>query len=72
MKKELENKYDSSWYLFNRLFKNYIRPLRKRLSLALLCMLVSASAATFLAWVVQPALDYVIVGKNSTMHYLIP
>ena len=72
MKKKLENKYDSSWYLFNRLFKNYIRPLRKRLSLALLCMLVTASTTALMAWIIQPALDYIFVDKNSTMLYLIP
>ena len=72
MEKEIENKYNSSWYLFKRLFKNYIRPLKKRLSIALLCMLVTASTTALMAWIIQPALDYIFVDKNPTMLYLIP
>ena len=67
-----ETKYNSTWYLFKRLFKSYIRPLKKRLSLALLCMLVTASTTALMAWLIQPALDYIFVDKKSTMLYLIP
>ena len=72
MQKEIETKYNSTGYLLKRLFKNYIRPLKRKLSLALLCMLITASTTALMAWLIQPALDYIFVDKKSTMLYLIP
>jgi ATP-binding cassette, subfamily B, bacterial MsbA len=68
----IKNKYDSSWYLIKRLFTYYIRPLRRKLSLALLCMIITACTTAVSAWIIQPALDYIFVDKNYSMLYIIP
>ncbi|WPX97186.1 ABC transporter ATP-binding protein [Candidatus Bandiella euplotis] len=72
MNDQLRNKYDSSWYLSKRLFIDYIRPLLKRLLLAVLCMVVIACTTAASAWLIQPVLDDIFVNKKSIMLYLIP
>jgi subfamily B ATP-binding cassette protein MsbA len=72
VKKKVENKYDSGWYLSKRLFTNYIRPLKRKLALALLCMIITACTTAVSAWIIQPALDYIFIDKNYNMLYIIP
>ncbi len=72
MENNIKNKYDSSWYLIKRLFTYYIRPLKRKLSLALLCMIITACTTAVSAWIIQPALDYIFVDKNYSMLYIIP
>lgn len=49
----------------------YLRPYRKRLSIAIGCMIVLAACTAALAWVLQPALDEALAG-NTQYIYLIP
>ena len=72
MENNIKNKYDSSLYLIKRLFTYYIRPLKRKLSLALLCMIITACTTAVSAWIIQPALDYIFVDKNYSMLYIIP
>ena len=72
MKDEIKNKYDSGWYLFKRLFVNYIKPLLKRLVLAVFCMIVISCTTAISAWLIQPVLDDIFVNKDKSMLYLIP
>ena len=69
MKNKVENKYDSGWYLSKRLFTNYIRPLKRKLTLALLCMVITACTTAVSAWIIQPALDYIFIDKNYNCDY---
>jgi len=72
VKNKVKNKYDSGWYLSKRLFTNYIRPLKRKLTLALLCMIITACTTAVSAWIIQPALDYIFIDKNYNMLYIIP
>ena len=72
MKAKIKNKYDSSWYLSKRLFTDYIRPLLRRLGLAVVCMVVISCTTALSAWLIQPVLDDIFVNRNMRMLYLIP
>jgi subfamily B ATP-binding cassette protein MsbA len=66
------NKYDSTWYLSKRLFVSYIKPLLRRLGVAIVCMVVISCTTAASAWLIQPVLDDIFVNRNTTMLYLIP
>ncbi len=72
MKNYTKNKYDSTWYLAKRLFLEYIKPLSRRFSLAILCMVIIAITTAASAWLIQPVLDDIFVTKKKGMLYIVP
>ena len=72
MKEQIKSQYNSSWYLFKRLFVKYISSLKKKLCLAFFFMIITACATALGAWIIQPVLDYIFINKNYNMLYIIP
>ena len=72
MKNKEKNKYNNSWYILKRLFVNYIKPLSKKFTLAILCMVVVSCTTAMNAWLIQPTLDNIFVSKEKSMLYVIP
>ncbi|MEQ8640346.1 MAG: ABC transporter ATP-binding protein [Alphaproteobacteria bacterium] len=62
----------SSGLLVRRLAADYLHPHRRRLVLAIACMVVVALATGAHAWLIQPALDDVLVAGNRRMLLLVP
>ncbi len=58
--------------LVSRLVREYIRPHRGRLSLAVLCMAVVAATTAANAYLMKPVFDDVFILKDETMLILIP
>lgn len=58
--------------LIRRLIRGYVLKHRRRLLLAVACMVAAAGATAGNAWVMQPALDEIFVSKNASMLMLIP
>ena len=58
--------------LIKRIIFEYIIPHKLKVILALIMMLVSASATGLHAWLVRPALDEVLIQGNKEMLFLIP
>jgi len=50
----------------------FLRPYRGRIAIAVLCMIVLAACTAALAWLLKPALDDALGGKNPQLIYLIP
>jgi subfamily B ATP-binding cassette protein MsbA len=50
----------------------YVRPYKKRLSIAVVCMLFLAACTAGVAFIVKPALDEVFFKRNLTMLKLVP
>lgn len=64
--------HTSGTALLRRLLKEHILPYRKRIALAVLCMIVVAATAATNAWLMQPALDKIFIEKSRTMLVIIP
>lgn len=56
--------------LVGRLARTYLKPYRARLSLAIICMVVAATAQPALAWLMEPVVSDVFVARDRSM--LIP
>lgn len=69
---EVDNKYDSTFYLLSRLFSEYVKPQYSKLVSAIMCMIVVAITTAINAWLLEPVLNEVFLKKNATMLYLIP
>jgi len=67
----METNYKAS-YLIRRLLREHIRPYRKKLVIAVLCMIVVATTTAANAWMIRPALDEIFVNKNAHMLVIIP
>ncbi len=69
---EISSQHHTSFALIKRLLREHIRPYRKQLCLAVLCMIVVAATTGVNAWMIRPALDQIFIEKNQTMLRLIP
>jgi len=58
--------------LIRRLLREHILPYRRRLVLAVICMVVVAATAATNAWLMQPALDKIFIERDQHMLMLIP
>ena len=58
--------------LIKRIVKDYISSHTSTIVYALTMMIVSSAATGFHAWLVQPALDDVLINSNKNMLVLIP
>lgn len=67
-----KTKYDSSFYLMSRLFKEHVTYQSSRLKLVILCMVLISLTTALSAWLLKPVLDEIFVSQNHTMLYLIP
>jgi subfamily B ATP-binding cassette protein MsbA len=65
-------KYDSSVYLFLRLFNEHVKSQKRNLGIAAVCMLVIAATTALQAWLMEPVLNKIFVEKSTKMLYLIP
>lgn len=62
----------SSYHLTKRLFRDYVKKYRGKVSLSIIFMILEASANAFLVWLVRPALDGVFINKNHSLLMMIP
>ncbi len=62
----------ASHHLLKRLWQDYIKQYRRRVVIAVLCMMVAAAATACNAWLLQPALDHIFVNKDQSMLMVIP
>ncbi|MBY0408012.1 MAG: ABC transporter ATP-binding protein, partial [Rickettsiales bacterium] len=58
--------------LMKRVLREHVAPYRKRLALAIFCMVVFAAATATNAWMLQPALDKIFIERDEGMLTLIP
>ena len=68
MKNLSENKNS----VISRLINNYLLSHKLAILFALIMMIISAGATGLHAWLVQPALDEVLIKGNKEMLFLIP
>ncbi|MDE3016103.1 MAG: ABC transporter ATP-binding protein [Pseudomonadota bacterium] len=62
----------STWALLTRVLREHIRPYRRQLVSAVLCMMVVAAATGANAWMIRPVLDQIFIDKNHAMLLIIP
>ena len=62
-----EDIHDSSSYLIKRLLSEYIYPYKKRIGLAIICMIIAAGATASFAWIMQSIIDDIFVNKDRSM-----
>ena len=67
-----EHKTHSSKALLKRLFADYLKPYKGRMMLAGVLMVLVAASTAANAWLMQPVLDDIFMGKKREMLYLIP
>ena len=53
--------------LLKRFFNDYFKKQNKQVLIAILCMVVTAGSTAALAWMMQPVLDKVFVGKQTNL-----
>lgn len=68
----INNKQHTGKEIIQRLLREHIAPYKRKLFLAMFCMVVVASCTALNAWMIQPALDQIFIEKNRTMLTLIP
>jgi subfamily B ATP-binding cassette protein MsbA len=64
--------HSNSWQLIRRLVKAYVYPYRKRLLIAMGCMVLVAGATAAQAYMVKPVLDDIFVNKDALKLALLP
>ena len=62
----------NSIHLIRRLLHEHLRPYRKQMIVAILCMITVATTTATNAWMIRPALDEIFVNKDPRMLMLIP
>ena len=62
----------SSYDIAIKIFKEYIFPEIKTISIAMVCMLIIALTTTVNAWLIQPVLDDVFMQQKTEMLLLVP
>lgn len=65
-------KHIKSSSLIKRIIKDYILKYSSTIIYAFIMMIISSAATGFHAWLVQPALDHVLIGSNKSMLIIIP
>ena len=65
-------KHTKSSTLIKRIIKDYISKHSSTILYAFFMMIISSAATGFHAWLVQPALDHVLINSNKTMLIAIP
>ena len=60
-------KYDKTSYLLFRLLNEHVKQERKKLSIIVLCMIITALTTALSAWLIQPVLDDIFLKKDVTM-----
>ncbi len=58
--------------LLKRLFLDYVKKHKFKLTLSIICMVIVAAATAINAWMMQPVLDEIFINKNQTLIILIP
>lgn len=58
--------------LLKRLGREYVYPHRKRVAMAVVCMIILAASNATNAWLMQPVLDDVFVNKNHDLLLIVP
>lgn len=58
--------------LLSRLLREYVRPHKGKLLLAILCMVVAAATTALNAWMLQPVLDEIFFQHDAQMLLLLP
>ena len=64
--------FDSSITLLKKLSREFVKPYKQQLFIAVFAMIIVALANAFHAWLVKPALDDIFVHFNKKMLVLIP
>ncbi len=68
----INNKQHTGREIIRRLLKEHIAPYKRKLFIAIFCMVIVASCTALNAWMIQPALDQIFIEKNQRMLMLIP
>lgn len=68
----INNKQHTGREIIGRLLREHIAPYKRKLFLAMGCMVIVASCTALNAWMIQPALDQIFIEKNRNMLMLIP
>lgn len=63
---------NSSWQLIRRMGREYVAPYKKKLALAVFCMVVMAACTTFFAHLIQPLFDEGFIGQNRSVMMWVP
>ncbi len=66
---EAPSEFKSTRHLVARVLRDYVRPYRAWLALAVLCMTAMAAATAGNAWLMEPILDDVFLSKDTSMLY---
>ena len=67
-----KHKYNSSIYIYSRLFSEHIKAEFTKVWFVVLCMFLIACSTAIQAWLMQPLLDEIFFEKNVKMLYIIP
>jgi subfamily B ATP-binding cassette protein MsbA len=67
----LQEKYPT-FVIFRRLFKDYIKPHRQKILLAIFFMIIVAVCSAVIVHLVKPAIDQIFVNKDSAMLMFMP
>lgn len=71
--KQFDKDYSTKSYdIARRMFKEYIHPEIKMITVAILCLLIIAFSTAINAWLMQPVLDDVFMKQKNGMLFLIP
>jgi subfamily B ATP-binding cassette protein MsbA len=62
----------SSYKIYKRVFREYIKPEKKTVIIVIICLFIIACTTAANAWLMQPVLDDVFMEQNSSMLYLVP
>lgn len=62
----------SSRVLIQRLWKDYISAHKRKISFALICMVLAALSTAANAWMMQPVLDHIFLSKDMSMLVWLP
>jgi len=67
-----KNKNKKTLVLLKRLFNDYIKNQKLKLTISIFCMIIVAATTALNAWMMQPVLDEIFINKNQKLIIIIP
>ncbi len=68
----INNKQHTGREVIGRLLREHIAPYKRKLFIAIFCMVIVASCVGLKAWMIQPLLDQIFIQKSRAMLLIIP
>lgn len=66
------SKEQNTYLIMKRIVRDYLAPHKKRLVIAIFCMMIVAGCTALTAWMIRPIIDEIFINRNEWFLYVLP